>query len=85
MKALNTNIRIRFLTGDDALQAKRAYRLFKNAESGKTELFVPLLVVLERIWVLESVYEVSRAKILDAISDLILMPVLKFEHQATLR
>ncbi|MDA3896625.1 MAG: type II toxin-antitoxin system VapC family toxin [Desulfobacteraceae bacterium] len=85
MKAIDTNILIRFLTGDDELQSKKVYLIFKKAESEKKELFVPLLVVLEMIWVLESVYEVSRKEILDSISDLLLMPVLKFDHQSVLQ
>jgi predicted nucleic-acid-binding protein len=85
MKAIDANILIRFLTGDDPAQAEMVYALFKKAESEKTVLFVPLLIVLEMIWVLESVYEVSRAEILDAISDLLLMPVLKFDQHAILQ
>ena len=85
MKAIDTNILIRFLTGDDDLQAKKVYLIFKKAESEKNELFVPLLVVLEMIWVLESVYEVSRKEILDSIRDLLLMPILKFDHPSMLQ
>jgi len=58
MKGIDTNILIRFLIGDDAGQAEIVYRLFKEAESSRSELFVPLLVVLGMIWVLESVYEI---------------------------
>jgi len=83
MKAIDTNILIRFLTGDDELQARKVYSIFKNAESEKKTLFVPLLVVLESIWVLDSVYEISRAEILESISELLLMPILKFgQHSA---
>ena len=85
MKGIDTNILIRFLTGDDELQAKIVYNICKKAESEKKELFVPLLVILELIWVLESVYEISRTEILDSISELILMPILKFEHQSALQ
>lgn len=85
MKAIDTNILIRFLVGDDELQAKKVYSIFKNAESEKKELFVPLLVILEMIWVLESVYDISRAEILDAISDLLLMPIFKFGQQSALQ
>lgn len=85
MKGIDTNILIRFLIGDDTKQAKQAYNLFKKAEASKSELFVPLLVVLEIIWVLESVYEISRTSILDSLSDLTLMPILKFENQSTLQ
>jgi len=80
MKAIDTNILIRFLTGDDELQTKKVYSIFKTAELEKKELFVPLLVVLEVIWVLESVYEIQRFDILDAINDLLLMPVFKLEQ-----
>ncbi len=85
MKGIDTNILIRFLIGDDRKQAKKVYNLFKNVEATKNELFVPLLVILELIWVLESVYEIPRNAILDSINDLTLMPILKFEHQSTLQ
>ena len=85
MKAIDTNILIRFLVGDDELQAKKVYSIFKKTESEKKELFVPLLVVLEMIWVLESVYDISRTELLDSISDLLLMPIFKFDQQSALQ
>jgi len=85
MRGIDTNILIRFLMGDDEQQAKKVYKIFKKTESEKNELFVPLLVMLELIWVLESVYEIPRTDILESISELILMPILKFEHQSALQ
>ena len=85
MKGIDTNILIRFLVGDDEVQAKKVYTIFKKAELNKTELFVPLLVMVELIWVLESIYEITRTDILDAINELLLMPILNFEHQSALQ
>jgi predicted nucleic-acid-binding protein len=85
MKAIDTNILIRFLTGDDELQARKVYSIFKNAESEKKTLFVPLLVVLESIWVLDSVYEISRTEILESISELLLMPIFKFDQHSAVQ
>jgi predicted nucleic-acid-binding protein len=85
MKAIDTNILVRFLVGDDELQAKKVYNIFKKVESDKGELFVPLLVVLELIWVLESVYEISRKEIVESIRELLLMPILKFEQLTILQ
>jgi predicted nucleic-acid-binding protein len=85
MKGIDTNILVRFLVGDDELQAKKVYNIFKKAEASKKELFVPLLVILELIWVLESVYEITRNEILASIGDLLLMPILKFEYQSVLQ
>jgi len=81
MKALDTNVLIRFLVKDDKRQAETIYRIFKKAESDKKVLFVPLLVILETVWVLESVYEIPRKEIQDSINDLLLMPILEFEAQ----
>jgi len=84
MKALDTNVLIRFLVKDDVQQAQIVYRIFKQAESKKEILFVPLLVVLEAVWVLESVYEISRQDIIDSINELLLMPILEFEAQSSI-
>ena len=84
MKALDTNVLVRFLVKDDEQQAETIYRIFKQAESDKEALFVPLLVVLETIWVLESVYKIPRQEILGSINELVLMPILEFEAQSAI-
>lgn len=85
MKGVDTNILVRFLVRDDEQQAMKVYEIFKTAEAEKNQLFVPLLVVLDLIWVLGSAYEASRTEILDSIRDLLSMPILKFEHQSALQ
>lgn len=85
MKALDTNVLVRFLVKDDDKQARKVYRKFKRCEADKEVLFVPAVVVLETIWVLESVYDVTRRDILDAIDQLLLMPILAFEGPAAIR
>jgi predicted nucleic-acid-binding protein len=84
MKALDTNALVRFLVKDDAVQAQQVYQLFKQEESQQQRLFVPILVVLETIWVLQAVYSVDDQDILSALNDLLLMPVLLFEAQPVL-
>jgi predicted nucleic-acid-binding protein len=85
MKAVDTNVIVRFLVRDDERQAQIVYRTFKQVENNKEALFVPLLVVIETIWVLESVYEISRREILESINDLLLMPILEFEAQSAIQ
>lgn len=84
MKALDTNVLVRFLVKDDIQQANTVYGLFKQAEEEKGSFYVPLVVVLEMIWVLESVYRISRPDILDAMNALVLMPILDFEAQSAI-
>ena len=78
MKALDTNVLVRFLVKDDEQQAKAVYRKFKQTEVNQEVLFISVPVVLETIWVLESVYEATRQEILDSVDDLLLMPILRF-------
>lgn len=85
MKAIDTNILIRFLVGDDPDQAAMVYHMFKKVESEKKELLVPLLVLLEVIWVLESVYEIERKEIINSIGEILLMPILRFEQQTAIQ
>ena len=85
MKALDTNVLVRFLVRDDKKQAEIVYRLFKRAESKNEPFFVPLLVVFETIWVLESVYEIPREEIRGSLQKLLLMPILIFEAQSALQ
>lgn len=85
MKALDTNVIIRFLIRDDAKQANLIYRLLDQAEDNKEEFYISILVVLETIWVLESVYEVKRKDILNSLNSLMLMPVFIFEKQSIVR
>jgi predicted nucleic-acid-binding protein len=85
VKALDTNVIVRFLVRDDLRQAEQIYRLFREAETEKQTFHVPLLVILETIWVLGSVYQVPRADILEAINDILYLPIFKFEAQAALK
>jgi len=85
MKALDTNVLVRFLTKDDRAQAERVYHLFKAAEENKEFFFVPVLVVLELVWVLESAYGISRKDILDAFDELLQLTVLEFDAQDAVR
>lgn len=84
MIAVDTNVIIRFLVRDDEKQANAARRRLKQAERNRERLFIPLLVVLETIWVLESAYDKSRSEVLDSIRDMRQMPVFEFEEDAAI-
>lgn len=85
MTALDTNVLVRFLVRDDEKQSRAVYARFRRAETAGERLFVPLLVVLETIWVLESAYNLSRADILSAFDDLRRMAILEFESDPVIQ
>ena len=77
--ALDTNILVRFLVKDDERQSRIVFKRFKKAEENNEILFIPLLMVLELIWVLDSVYDCSREEIINSIEKLTMMPIIEFE------
>lgn len=85
MIALDTNVVLRFLVRDDEAQARVAYSRLKRAEAARETLFVPLLVVLETLWVLESAYGLARDEILVCLEEMMVVPVLRFEAHDVVR
>ena len=73
MKAIDTNVLVRFLVQDDEKQAQIATQLLAEAETNKQPLFVSNVVVLELMWVLRSAYEVPRDEILGSLNELLSM------------
>mgnify|MGYP006097959607 CR=1 FL=1 len=79
MTAVDTNVIVRFLVGDDPKESKTVYNILKEVEEQKSSLHVPILVVFELIWVLDSAYDISRKDILSSLDQLLLMPIFTFE------
>jgi predicted nucleic-acid-binding protein len=80
LNALDTNVLIRFLTNDDEEQAQKVLQLFQVAENYNETFFVPLLVVLELVWVLKAVFNCSKDEVIKALENLMAMPVLVLEQ-----
>ena len=49
------------------------------------EIHVPILVIIELLWVLESAYEIDRKDIINSLDQLILMPIFNFEHLSAIQ
>ena len=69
MRAVDTNVIVRYLTNDDPKQAAKARALI-----GHEPIFVPRTVLLEVEWVLRSVYDLPTARIIPALRALAGLP-----------
>lgn len=69
MLAIDTNLIVRYLVGDDPGQAARARRLIDN-----NDVFVCTTVLLETEWVLRSAYGFSAVQCAKALSDFAGLP-----------
>ena len=60
---LDTNVIIRFLTGDHPAHSPRSRSLFTRAAAGDVTLLVTDLALAETVWVLQSFYKLDRGAI----------------------
>ena len=74
MRAIDTTVVVRFLTGDDPAQAARARGLI---EAG--DIFVATSVLLETEWVLRSAYGFATDRIVQALRDFAGLPGVTLE------
>lgn len=65
---VDTNILLRFLTGEPPELAERARALIAQADAGKLEIEVPALVVAETIYTLESFYEMPKKDVCEKLA-----------------
>ena len=85
MKALDTNVVVRFLVRDDPAMTARARKVFEHARDTGEPVLIPNLVLLETLWVLRSAYRFSRQSIIEAVDRLEGLSCLRFDSRETVR
>lgn len=79
MTGLDTNVLVRYLTRDNAAQARKAAReIDARADRGET-FFIANVVLCELVWVLQGAYGYSRADLAAVIEELLRTQRFDFE------
>ena len=71
MIGIDTNVLLRFLLNDDAKQSARAAAFMRDEISATEPGYVSLVVLLESLWVLESLYEFTPTQQLNVLEDVL--------------
>ena len=79
MIALDTNVVLRYLVGDDAVQADLAATFLETQLSEGNPGFISLVVVCELVWALTRAYDQPRATVAAALTQLVNTPQLVVE------
>ena len=74
MIALDTNVLLRYLIQDDAVQAAAATSFLEGKLSTTTPGFISLVVICEIVWALRKTYDQPRATIAQSLDVLIKAP-----------
>ena len=70
---LDTNILLRFFTGDDSQKAQQALNLFMRIERGEEKVITSSSVIFETVYTLQSFYKLPRGEIKDKLLPIISM------------
>lgn len=76
----DTNIFLRYLTGEPPGQAQKVTAFFNKVESGECILFVCDLVISELVYVLEKIFELEKKEICKKIKILMLRKNIVLEN-----
>lgn len=83
MASVDTNVLVRLLIADDAIQSEQVRNLILRAEQRGEQLYVPLTVALELEWVLRSHFEFAKHRVLGAFNSLLETREVEFQEEPT--
>ncbi|MDP2659646.1 MAG: PIN domain-containing protein [Dehalococcoidia bacterium] len=81
---VDTNIFLRFLTGDDPAKAAACRELFESAERKEVQLHTNDLILAELVWTLRSFYRRPKEEIIGALRDIAGLSSLRIPRRAVL-
>ena len=79
MIGLDTNVVVRYIVQDDAVQSKKATTLLESL-TDDNQGFIPLVSIVELVWVLQSCYAVDRKEISNVLDLLLQMKSIVIEQ-----
>ncbi|MDB5423361.1 MAG: hypothetical protein JWQ29_777 [Phenylobacterium sp.] len=82
MIALDTNVLVRYLVGDDARQAAAARRVIEETLTPSEPGFVSLVVLVELSWLLDRAYGCRLDQVASIFAELIASPTILVENAA---
>ena len=78
---LDTSVILRFLTGDSTEKKEKFKKLIKETTSGKGILLVPLIVIIEMVYVLEKIYGIKKEEVRVKVESLLSLPSVEIESE----
>ncbi len=79
MKALDTNVLIRYLVQDDPAQGRKAATYIEAAAAAREQILISNIVLCETVWVLESAYGYATQEIESVIQKLLQTSTFQFQ------
>lgn len=81
MIGLDTNVLVRYLAQDDAIQSRQATRIIERQLTEERPGFISLVTLVETVWVLDRVYGLSNQEVAAAIEHILQADTLLVQNE----
>ena len=81
MMGLDTNILVRYLAQDDAIQSPQATQIIERQLTENGPGFISLVTMVETVWVLDRVYGLSIQEVADAVERILQADTLVVQNE----
>ncbi len=71
MRALDTNVLVRYLAADDPRQTQLVEHMFESCRRNHEQLFLPTIVLCETVWVLIRRYKQTKSSVIAALEQIL--------------
>jgi predicted nucleic-acid-binding protein len=85
MIGIDTNILVRFITRDDAIQTAFVLGLFEKHKGKSKSIYINVIALCELVWVLNCGYHYPKSQIIAALDLLFLVDEFKLENPASVQ
>ena len=85
MRAIDTNVLLRFFIDDDSLQAAVARRFLEGSQEQGEPVLVAPHVLCELAWVLQTSFRLARAEVVEILQEILVREVFVFEREHTIQ
>ena len=85
MKAVDTNVLIRYLVQDDPVQGRKAAAYIQTADSEGEQILIGNIILCETVWVLDSAYGFAKQEIGGALEKILRTSTFTFEDKDMVR
>jgi predicted nucleic-acid-binding protein len=85
VRALDSNVLLRYLIGDDSRQGVLAEGIIEECRQADEPLFITVLALCETVWVLGRIYQQTKIEIIETLETVLGMDLLRFEHDRLVR
>lgn len=85
MRAVDTNVLVRYMAADDPRQTRLAERFIESCRKEEEQVLIPILVLCELVWVLIRSYRNTKADVLAALEQILETDMFVVENDSLVR